>query len=110
MTKHVNIGQAKTSLSALVAAAMRGEEIILDKAGTPQVRLVPVAEAAKAERERIAEKRKSAFGMYREAFKGFDTSACFRSHTRSGRSPACSRRYTAIRSIACSSRTPCMLT
>ncbi len=74
MTKHVNIGNAKTQLSELVAAAMRGEEIIIDKAGAPQVKLVPVEAAAAQDREVIAASRKSAFGMYRDALKGFDTS------------------------------------
>jgi prevent-host-death family protein len=62
MTIHVNIGQAKTRLSELVAAAMRGEDVVLDKAGAPQVKLVPVPEAEQARREEIAAKRKAAFG------------------------------------------------
>jgi prevent-host-death family protein len=62
MTIHVNIGQAKTRLSELVAAALRGEEVVLQKAGAPQVRLVPVKEAEEARREAIAAKRKAAFG------------------------------------------------
>lgn len=62
MTIHVNIGEAKTRLSKLVAAALRGEEVVLDKAGEPQVKLVPVAEAERARREEIAAKRKAAFG------------------------------------------------
>ena len=70
---HVNIGEAKTRLSALVAAAMRGETVILSKAGEPQVRLVPVVDEA-ADLELTAAKRKSAMGMWREAFEGFDTS------------------------------------
>lgn len=74
MTIHVNIGDAKTRLSELVAAAVRGEEIVLDKAGAPQVRLVPVSEATEVEKARIRAKRQSAFGMFSEAFKGFDTS------------------------------------
>lgn len=62
MTIHVNIGKAKTRLSELVAAALRGEEVVLDKAGAPQVKLVPVAEAEKARLEEIAARRKAAFG------------------------------------------------
>ena len=42
MTIHVNIGEAKTQLSKLVAAVLRGERVILDRAGEPQVELVPV--------------------------------------------------------------------
>ena len=62
MTIHVNIGEAKTRLSELIAAAIRGEEVILDKAGVPQVRLVPEKAASVIEREAIAAKRKAALG------------------------------------------------
>ena len=65
MTIHVNIGEAKTRLSELVAAAMRGEEVVLDKAGAPQVRLVPAEETADTEIERRAAKRRTAIGMFR---------------------------------------------
>lgn len=68
MTIHVNIGEAKTRLSELVSAAVRGEEIVLDKAGEPQVRLVPVGSASDAERERVAAKRRAAIGMWRDKF------------------------------------------
>jgi prevent-host-death family protein len=64
MTIHVNIGEAKTRLSELVAAALRGEEVVLDKAGTPQVKLVPMAEAAQSKREEMAARRGAAFGMF----------------------------------------------
>ena len=40
--KAVNIHEAKTSLSALIAAAEAGEEIIISRANKPVVRLVPV--------------------------------------------------------------------
>lgn len=69
MTIHVNIGQAKTRLSELVAAAMRGEEVVLQKAGAPQVKLVPVAEAEAARRAEIAAKRKAAFGAWAEKYR-----------------------------------------
>jgi prevent-host-death family protein len=74
MTIHVNIGEAKTRLSQLVDAAVRGEDIVLAKAGTPQVRLVPVTEASEAEKERLRTKRRAAIGMFADAFKGYDTS------------------------------------
>jgi prevent-host-death family protein len=41
-TKTVNIHEAKTHLSELLALAMEGEEIIIAKANKPLVRLVPV--------------------------------------------------------------------
>lgn len=72
MTIHVNIGEAKTRLSELVAAALRGEEVILSKAGDPQVRLTPVAEKTREQREEIARKRKAALGMWRKEFEGYD--------------------------------------
>ena len=74
MTIHVNIGEAKTQLSELVAAAPRGEEVVLQKAGRPQVKLVPLDDASRAEREAISKRRIAAIGMYKEAFEGFDLS------------------------------------
>jgi prevent-host-death family protein len=64
MSVHVNIAQAKARLSELVAAAVRGEDVVLDRAGKPQVRLVAVTEASVSEIARRAEKRKLAVGMY----------------------------------------------
>jgi prevent-host-death family protein len=73
VTKHVNIGEAKTRLSQLIAAALRGEEVVLDNHGKPQVRLVPVPEASAAERERIAAKRRAFIGSWAKAFEGYST-------------------------------------
>lgn len=39
----VNIHHAKTHLSELIAAAERGEEVIIARANRPAVRLVPIA-------------------------------------------------------------------
>ena len=68
MTIHVNIGEAKTRLSELVAAALRGEEVVLQKAGEPKVRLVALPEAVALEREVRAAKRASAIGFAREKY------------------------------------------
>jgi prevent-host-death family protein len=38
----VNIHHAKTHLSELIAAAERGEEVVIARANRPAVRLVPV--------------------------------------------------------------------
>lgn len=38
----VNMHQAKTTLSQLVEAALRGEEVVIARHGRPAVRLVPV--------------------------------------------------------------------
>ena len=49
MTVHVNIGEAKTHFSKLVDQAMRGEEVIIQRAGVPILRLAPLPGVAKAE-------------------------------------------------------------
>jgi prevent-host-death family protein len=59
MTIHVNIGEAKTRLSELIAATERGEEVVIARAGKPVVRLAPVAEIDEVAR------RASAFGMWK---------------------------------------------
>jgi prevent-host-death family protein len=43
----VNIHEAKTHLSKLLARVASGEEVIIAKAGTPVAKLVPVTERAK---------------------------------------------------------------
>jgi antitoxin (DNA-binding transcriptional repressor) of toxin-antitoxin stability system len=68
MTIHVNIGEAKTRLSQLIAAALRGEEVVVDNDGRPQVRLVAVPEATDAERERMIAKRRAAVGKWAKDF------------------------------------------
>lgn len=51
MSIHFNIGEAKAQLSKLIAAALRGEEVVIDKDGVPQVRLTPVPAAQKVDKE-----------------------------------------------------------
>lgn len=50
MRKIVNMHEAKSTLSRLVERAMKGDEIVVSKAGQPLVRLVPIARAAKSRR------------------------------------------------------------
>lgn len=69
MTMHVNIGEAKTRLSELVAAALRGEEVVLDRAGDPQVMLVPVDDRRLLSPAEIAARRKAAFGMFADKYR-----------------------------------------
>jgi prevent-host-death family protein len=69
MTIHVNIGEAKTRLSELVAAALRGEDVIVQRDGQPKVRLVPLPEATALERRARAAKRHAAIGFAREKYK-----------------------------------------
>ena len=51
MTIHVNIGKAKANLSKLISASLRGEEVVIDHDGKPQVRLIPVVDAAAIDRD-----------------------------------------------------------
>jgi len=60
MTIYVNIGEAKTRLSELVAAAKRGEDVVIARAGAPEVRLVPVDPDAL--RKEIGAKRRAFIG------------------------------------------------
>jgi antitoxin (DNA-binding transcriptional repressor) of toxin-antitoxin stability system len=69
MTIHVNIGEAKTRLSQLLAAALRGEEVVLQKAGVPVATLVPKPEALAIEREVVAAKRVANIGFARDKYK-----------------------------------------
>ncbi len=55
MTIHVNIAEAKAKLSSLVKASLRGEEVVIDRDGKPQVRLTPVPEARPDD---VAERRR----------------------------------------------------
>ena len=50
MTIHVNIAEAKAKLSSMVKASLRGEEVVIDRDGKPQVRLTPVPEAQQLDR------------------------------------------------------------
>ncbi len=43
MTRTANIHDAKSQLSRLIEAALSGEDVVIQKAGKPVVRLVPVA-------------------------------------------------------------------
>lgn len=39
---HFNVHEAKTHLSRIIERVERGEEVIIDRAGTPVVRIVPL--------------------------------------------------------------------
>ena len=75
MTIHVNIGEAKTRLSELLAAAARGEEVIVQKAGMPFATIVPRPEALALQHQARAAKRKAALGCLAEKYAGFPPEA-----------------------------------
>lgn len=74
MAIHVNIGEAKTRLSELIAAAERGEDVVIARASSPRVRLVPITDPSAVALEQTAEKRRTAIGSLRSDFEGFDVS------------------------------------
>lgn len=51
MKIQVNIHEAKTTLSKLIEAAERGENVVISRAGKPAVVLVPVTQADKPKRQ-----------------------------------------------------------
>jgi antitoxin (DNA-binding transcriptional repressor) of toxin-antitoxin stability system len=68
MTIYVTISEAKTRFSKLCAAALSGEEVIVQDAGVPKLKLVPLEGAQDAARAAIAAKRKAAIGFAREKY------------------------------------------
>lgn len=72
MTIHVNIAEAKARLSALLEAALRGEDVILQKGGVPKAKIVPIEEAEHAARAEIARRRVANIGIFRDKYRGVD--------------------------------------
>ena len=68
MGMQFNIGEAKDRLSQLVAAARRGEDVVIALAGQPQVKLVPVEGIQELEREAEVARRMAAFGMFKDTY------------------------------------------
>lgn len=66
---HITIGEAEKRLAELVAAALRGEEVVLDLPGG-QVQLVPWAQDVTPEEARLGARRAAAFGMWRDRAEG----------------------------------------
>lgn len=61
MTIHVNIGEAKTRLSELIAAVERGEEVVIARAGVPVATMTKHPDT----RARIAEQRRKWIGSFK---------------------------------------------
>lgn len=69
MTIHVNIGEAKTRFSELCAAALRGEEVIVQNAGVPKLKLVPIDDIRAQLAEALVAKRKAALADFAEKYR-----------------------------------------
>ena len=57
---HVNIHEAKTNLSKLIAAMEGGERVVIQRAGKPVARLMPMEDAIAS--PAIQKKREALFG------------------------------------------------
>ena len=64
MAIHVNIGEAKTRLSELCAAASRGEDVVVQKAGVPKWKLVPIEDLRLLSPDAMAMKRRAAMEAF----------------------------------------------
>ncbi len=60
-----NIHDAKTNLSKLIEAALRGEDVVIAKAGKPVVRLVAVEQQAEEKPLTPGEKLRRGIGMWK---------------------------------------------
>ena len=67
---HVNIGEAKTRLSELVAASLRGEEVILARAGKPVARISALENAIEDEKSRVIAERAAKWKAWVGSFEG----------------------------------------
>jgi antitoxin (DNA-binding transcriptional repressor) of toxin-antitoxin stability system len=70
MAIHVNIGEAKTQLSRLIRATLEGQDVFIDKAGQPLVRMIPADGRAS-----IAERRHLFFGAWKGLIPDLDWEA-----------------------------------
>ncbi len=75
MSIHVNIGEAKTRLSELVAASLRGEEVILSKAGKPVARITALDDILVETKERERAERAAKWDAWIGSGKGKISSA-----------------------------------
>ena len=64
----VNIGEAKTRLSELVAASLKGEEVTLSKAGKPVARIVALDDAIEEVRAERKAKIRAWIGSKKHVF------------------------------------------
>jgi hypothetical protein len=74
MTIHGNVGDAMAGLSDPLATLLRDEEAILQRAGGPRARIVPVVAVFEQGKEATAAKHQAGSGMSKEDHGGFETS------------------------------------
>ena len=74
MTRHFNVGEAKAQLSKLIDAAVRGEDVIIDRAGVPTVKVVALKAAVDAEANQRRARREAFIEKWQHSFDAIDTS------------------------------------
>jgi prevent-host-death family protein len=74
MTRHFNVGEAKAQLSKLIDAAVRGEDVVIDRAGVPTVKMVALETAIECEANQRRARREAFIEQWKHAFDGIDTS------------------------------------
>ncbi len=74
MTKHFNVGEAKAQLSKLIAAAVRGEDVVIDRAGVPTVKMVALDTAIDSNASQRRARREAFIEQWKHSFDGVDTS------------------------------------
>jgi prevent-host-death family protein len=72
MTIHVNIGEAKTRLSELIAAVERGEEVVVQRAGEPKAKIIAIGDADDARKASLAKRRVANLGFAKSKYRGVD--------------------------------------
>ena len=65
MSIQVKIGEAKTRLSQLIAAAKRGERVVIARDGVPEALMVPIADAQASERDARAVRLAAFHGSFK---------------------------------------------
>jgi prevent-host-death family protein len=70
MAMQLNIGEAKTRLSQMVAASLRGEEVILSRAGKPVARITALDDAKADHDARLVAERAAKWKAWVGSFEG----------------------------------------
>jgi prevent-host-death family protein len=70
MAMQLNIGEAKTRLSQMVAASLRGEEVILSRAGKPVARITALDDAKADHDVRLVAERAAKMKAFVGSLKG----------------------------------------
>ncbi|MGB3722113.1 MAG: type II toxin-antitoxin system prevent-host-death family antitoxin [Pacificimonas sp.] len=68
MAISVNVGEAKARFSELLNAALDGQDVVVMKAGEPQIRFLAIAEASEKKRLAVEARRRALYGRHKGKF------------------------------------------